>query len=92
MLVDTGATYTCIGLKDASHLPMSDKSVKTVGFSGKLQTVPMTDPVQLTMENETVTLLILVSDQTPINLLGRDALCKLNVNIFCTHEGVELEN
>ena len=38
MLVDTRVTYTFIGLKDASHLPMSDKSVKTVGFSGKLQT------------------------------------------------------
>ncbi|XP_054648258.1 uncharacterized protein LOC129190003 isoform X1 [Dunckerocampus dactyliophorus] len=91
MFVDTGATYTCVGPSYASHLPMSDKFVKTVGFSGKLQTIPMTAPVQLTMEGETTTLPVLVSEQTPVNLLGRDALCKLNVNISCTPEGVKVD-
>ena len=32
MVADTGATYTCVGSKYASHLPMAGKFAKTVGF------------------------------------------------------------
>lgn len=33
------------------------------------------------------TLPILVSEHTPINLLGRDALCKMGIHIKCSPEG-----
>lgn len=39
----------------------------------------------------TFTLPILVSDQAPVNLLGRDALCKLKLQIWCTPQGVYVD-
>jgi len=91
MMADTGATYTCVGTKYASHLPMATKYAKTVGFSGQTQLIPMTAPVTLKLHGRAVTLPILVSDTTPVNLLGRDALCKLGTQILCTSEGILIE-
>ncbi len=34
MMLDTGACFSCLNPSYASHLPMSGKYVKTVGFSG----------------------------------------------------------
>ncbi len=34
---------------------------------------------------------ILVSNQTPVNLLGRDVLCKLGLQIWCSPEGVSID-
>ena len=47
MLVDTGATYTCVSQQYATHLPMSNKFVETIGFSKIKQLVQMTAPVHL---------------------------------------------
>ena len=44
MVADTGATYTCVGSKYASHLPMAGKFAKTVGFSGHTQSIPISTP------------------------------------------------
>ena len=89
MMIDTGATYTCVSPNYASHLPMSGKYAKTIGFSGNTQIIPMTAPVRLTTKY--VTIPILVSDQTPINLLGRDALCMMGLQIKCSLDGVIIE-
>ena len=91
MMADTGATYTCVGSKYASHLPMAGKFAKTVGFSGHTQLIPMTAPVMLKLYGRTATLPILVSDTTPVNLIGRDALCKLGLQILCTSQGIMIE-
>lgn len=92
MMVDTGAMYTCVSPNYALHLPMSGKFVKTVGFSGQTQILPKTAPVQLSAEGGTATLPILVSDQTPVNLLGRDALCKLKMKMWCSPQGVYIDS
>ncbi len=34
---------------------------------------------------------ILVSNQTPVNLLGRDALCKMGLQIWCSPDGVYID-
>jgi hypothetical protein len=70
---------------------MSGKYAKTIGFSGNTQLIPMTAPVRLTTDGKSVTIPILVSDQTPINLLGRDALCKMGLQIKCSPDGVIIE-
>ena len=90
-MADTGATYTCVGSKYASHLPMAGKFAKTVGFSGHTQLIPMTAPVMLKLYGRTAKLPILVSDTTPVNLIGRDALCKLGLQILCTPQGIMIE-
>lgn len=33
----------------------------------------------------------LYSDQTPINLFGRDILCSLKANVMCTPEGLWID-
>lgn len=75
----------------ASHFPKSGKCAKTIGFSGITQLIPMTAPVSFITRKGTVKIPILVSDQTPVNLLGRDALCKLGLQIWCTPDGVYVE-
>ncbi len=91
MMVDTGAVYTCVNSNYASHLPLSVKFTKTIGFSGQMQLIPLTAPVCLQMKNKSVTMPILVSNQTPVNLLGRDALCKMGLHILCSPEGVYID-
>ena len=51
----------------------------------------MTAPVHLTADGKSATIPILVSDQTPINLLGRDALCKMGIQMKCSPDGVIIE-
>lgn len=79
-------------LTENSHLPLSGKFVKTVGFSGIRQLIPTTAPVRLAVEGDEIKIPILVSEQTPINLLGRDALCKLKIKIWCSPLGVYVDS
>ena len=91
MMVDSGAAFTCVQPKDATHLPMSGKFVRTIGFEGIKQLIPTTMPTELCYKNQKITIPILVSDQTPIALLGRDALCRLHCTIKCTPDGCLVE-
>ncbi|XP_059848893.1 E3 ubiquitin-protein ligase Siah1 isoform X1 [Hypanus sabinus] len=91
MMIDSGATYTCVQPQYALHLPMTGTFIKTVGFSGKTQLTQCTAPVQLRMGNKGIVLLVLLSKGTPINLLGRDALLKLELKLECTRNGLSVE-
>lgn len=53
-----------------------------------MQLTPITAPVCLQTKNQSITMPILVSNLTPINLLGRDALYKLGLQIRCCTEGI----
>lgn len=91
-MLDTGACLTSINTKDGAHLPRSGKYVETVGFSGITQLNPLTVPVLMKIKDNEIKIPILISDQTPINLLGRDALCKLNLKIWCSPDGIYIDN
>lgn len=45
VMADCGASFTCIRSEDAIHLPMSGQLVRTVGFEGMQQLIPLTKPV-----------------------------------------------
>lgn len=87
VMVDSGAAFTCIRPEDAIHLPMSGQLIRTIGFEGVKQLIPLTEPIELCYKNLKPKIPILVSEHTPIALLGRDALCKLNCTIKCTPDG-----
>ncbi|KAL7383993.1 hypothetical protein ABVT39_022082 [Epinephelus coioides] len=89
-MVDTGATYSCIGKED-STLPLSKSSIKTIGFSGKSQVIPMTEPVPMLIAGKVIFAPLLYSAHTPVNLLGRDILCPLKTKIMCTQDGLYLD-
>lgn len=72
-MVDTGATYSCIGT-EGSHLPLSRHTVKMLGFSGTKQLIPRTEPVPLKIQGQTIFSRLLVFYDTPVNLMGRDIL------------------
>lgn len=94
LMVDTGATFTCVNQTHAQHLPLSSggKVAKTVGFSGQMQLIPFTDPVLIRFGKLWVEMPILISEHTPINLMGRDMLCGLGLQITCTSAGLSLVN
>ncbi len=71
MMVDTGAVYTCVNSNYASHLPLSGKFAKTIGFLGQIQLIPLTAPVCLQTKNKSVTMPILVSNQTPVKFVRK---------------------
>jgi len=91
IMLDTGATYTSLSPSYASHLPKSGKYIKTIGFSGLTQMVPMTAPVRIKVNDSEIKIPILISDQTPVNLLGRDAICGLKLQMWCSPEGIYIE-
>lgn len=91
LMVDCGASFTCIRPEDAIHLPMSGQLVRTIGFEGMKQLIPLTKPVELRYKNQKIVIPILVSECTPVALLGRDALCKLNCTIRCTPDGCQVD-
>lgn len=89
-MIDTGATYSCIG-KDGAHLPLSASKIQTIGFTGKTQVIPMTEPVPLQIGKRTNYVSLLYSADTPVNLLGRDVLCQLQAKI-CSHDAAPTES
>lgn len=75
VLVDSGAT---------------DSFVTTVGVAG----IPIAEPVStsslVSVEGSDMEHSFLISEKTPINLMGRDLLCKLHATIHCTPDGLHV--
>ena len=60
-MVDSGAAFTCIRPEDAIHLPMSGQLIRTIGFEGVKQLVPLTKSIELCYKNQKTAIPILVS-------------------------------
>ncbi|KAL7384070.1 hypothetical protein ABVT39_023561 [Epinephelus coioides] len=76
---------------EGSRFPLSTSSIKTIGFSGKSQVIPLTEPVPMLVAGKTICAPLLYSAHTPVNLLGRDILCPLKAKIMCTQDGLYLD-
>lgn len=84
-MVDTGATYSCIG-KEGAGLPLSTSKIQTVGFSGKTQIIPHnTASVPMTVAGTTVYAPVILS-RHPNQPSGKRHLLK--AKIMCTPGGV----
>uniref|UniRef100_A0A3Q1C827 ribonuclease H n=1 Tax=Amphiprion ocellaris TaxID=80972 RepID=A0A3Q1C827_AMPOC len=79
-LVDTGATITCLKKNDL-NCAISKNSVVSIGISGVPQKEPLSIPLQVDLDNITLQHSFVVSNKTPISLLGRDLLSKMNATI-----------
>ena len=92
LMIDTGAIYSCVTTADAQHLPRSKSGrvAKTIGFSGQVQLIPFSAPVTVELDGKQIKMPILMSDHTPINLMGRDILSRMGVQIECTPNGLSL--
>ena len=90
-MVDSGAAYTALKPGDAKHLCLSGNHVRTIGFEGIKQLQPVTRPVELHYRNRKITLPVLISNNVPLNILGRDAICALGLSIKCSPDGCQIE-
>lgn len=53
-------------------------------------TNPLTEPVPVRIGDFVDKHQFVVCESSPVCLLGRDLLCKLNCTIFCSPKGIEL--
>lgn len=97
-LVDTGACLSTLKPTKSTNLKTSKETVKAVGVGGIPMCLPVSEPTMVSigpftesMSSFTTCHSFLLSDTTPMNLLGQDLLCKLNCTIYCTPDGIFLE-
>uniref|UniRef100_A0A8C8S4F1 Peptidase A2 domain-containing protein n=1 Tax=Pelusios castaneus TaxID=367368 RepID=A0A8C8S4F1_9SAUR len=61
-----------------------------IGVSGKPFSVPLSTHAKVRIGPLTTEHAFLLSTGTPVNLLGRDLLCKLHATVECSPEGIRL--
>ncbi|CAI5797312.1 XP_028568777.1uncharacterized protein LOC114588027 [Podarcis lilfordi] len=85
-LLDTGATYSTL---TSSHLEPGSETKKVMGLDGIPRTCPLSQPAKVTLGPLLAEHTFLLTS-SPVNLLGRDLLCKLNATIKCSEDGIYL--
>lgn len=85
-LVDTGCTYSAIRTRQ----PLSSDSIQVVGVTGNPEEQHRTVPLRFSWGKTSITHPFLYCPNCPVNLLGRDLLCKLECSIYLTPDGVEV--
>ncbi|XP_034647845.1 uncharacterized protein LOC117888497 [Trachemys scripta elegans] len=93
-----GQSVTCLGasrsaLRSAEFpsVPLTTLSVNAVGISNQPVSHPVTKPLAVSLGPLANKHAFLLSPSSPVNLLGRDLLCKLGCAIYCTPDGVFLQ-
>ena len=78
LLGDSGATVSAFN--KTGILQESNQTLKTFGITDM--------PVPTIVSHVPLEQKFLISPSSPVNLMGRDMLCKLNAVIFCTPDGM----
>lgn len=90
-LIDTGASRSTLRAQEFPSVPLSTDIVTAVGVGNSPIPHPVTSPLSVSIGPLSDYHAFLLSPCSPVNLLGKDLLCKLNCTIFCTPDGVFLE-
>ena len=77
-LIDTGATYAVVNTKVAEK---TSQSILVMGVSGQVQNRSFLQPLECQLGDLTLKHSFLYMPACPTPLLGRDLLCKLNVQV-----------
>ena len=83
-LVDSGASVSTIGCLAGKPPPLSHRSLKTMGFSGKPMEQSFTTPLNFDILEQRGSHSFLYAPACPINLLGRD------ITLACDLGGITL--
>lgn len=81
-LVDSGPTITILSKCKNVKVLLSKYLIKTIGASGNPMVENLTKPLLVKLGYKT----FVYCPTSPVNLMGRDLLCKLGVNISCSEE------
>ena len=86
-LVDSGARYSTINSPNFNTC-ISRNTVSVIGFSGKIEQVPLTTPLNTGIAGQIFFHQYILAPQSPANLMGRDVLVKANASILCSPDGL----
>lgn len=81
-LVDTGATFSTLNDVDF-HNHATPETVSVVGFSGVQHKLPLSSPLLVSAGTQAIEHSFVLSQDVPVNLLGRDLLKSLGATILC---------
>ena len=90
-LGDTGATHLTIRKDVMPTAPLSLQRVNVVGISGIAKKIPRTQNLTVEYGPFEVHHAFLLAANSPVNLLGRDLLCRLGCTVRCSPDGVYLD-
>lgn len=90
-LVDSGATNSVIQTDALPHLPeKSGKTCLTIGSSG----VPISEncsvPLKCELDDQMIKHSFLMSQNCPVNLMGRDLMCSFGIVLCSRPEGIKV--
>ena len=88
-MIDSGATLSAVHTKE-KVCEATNNFVTTMGVSGIPMSEPVSEKTNISIEGSHVQHSFIISDGSPINLMGRDLLCKLQATIHCTPDGLFL--
>lgn len=89
-LVDSGAEVSVIQSKVLPDAPKTTKFLKTVGASGIPGFEPIYEPLTVCFGDYRGEHPFLLSNVCPVNLLGRDLMCALRIEVHCDPTGIKL--
>lgn len=89
-LVDSGAEVSVIQSKILPNAPRTTKLLKTIGASGIPGFEPISEPLTVWFGDYKGEHPFLLSDVCPVNLLGRDLMCALSIEVHCDPAGIKL--
>lgn len=88
VLIDSGATLSAVN-NEKVCIP-TNEYVATIGVAGVPLYEPVSDVANVSVVNTDFQHCFLISEASPVSLMGRDLLCKLNASIHCTPDGLYL--
>lgn len=87
-LVDSGATVSCIRYK----FPLTEKIMSISGCVGQPETKHFTEPLAVTLNDQTVKHEFLFLPNCDVSICGRDLMCKLSLSIIFSPDGHKVLN
>lgn len=87
-LCDSGACRTVIRKKDVKFpYELSKETIVMRSASGNLATECVTEPLRFLHDEETVEAQVIISENCPVSLLGRDVMTKLKLGVVLMGDG-----
>lgn len=89
-LVDSGAEVSVIQSNVLPNAPKTTKFLKTVGAAGVTKLEPISELLTVCFGDYKGEHPFLLSDVCPVNLMGRDLMCALNIVMHCERNGIKV--